>query len=91
MPEFEIKFTGHVSVTADTLAQAVEKFEAMPELNDMAPVTFYECGEGISHDVLGFCEISGKPIFKGDDYSCDGEGVMWLNAAKPQEGEVTHG
>lgn len=28
--------------------------------------------------ILGYCEYSGKPIFEGDEYYSDSDGIMWL-------------
>jgi hypothetical protein len=32
----------------------------------------------VEHEIIGWCESSGRPIFEGMPYKVDSEGVMWL-------------
>lgn len=48
-------------------------------VNSAQATSFYECEEGITHEVVGHCEMTELPIFEHDEFSHDEEGVMWLN------------
>lgn len=84
MKQFEVHYTSHEVIEAETLQEAVGKFREKFPSPAVCPQNFYECGEGIDNHVIGFCETSELPIFEGDEYSTDGE-VMWLKSEAEKE------
>lgn len=69
--EGRIHRTADVSIMAETREAAYVKFkETFPD---------YKVDAIDDRLVVGHCENTGKPIFEGDKYSEDSDGVMWLN------------
>jgi hypothetical protein len=77
MKTFEVHFTSHDIIEAESFDDAREKFKEKHSIPD-APTVFYDCETSERKDIIGFCEISELPIFDGEDYKYDNEGVMWL-------------
>jgi len=79
MANFEITYRTHITVEAESFEDAKTKFM---ELNPIPaePMTFTDTETMESKEVIGFCEISEKPIFEDDDFKEDPNGVMWLKS-----------
>ncbi|WP_262246973.1 hypothetical protein [Parapedobacter soli] len=84
--KFEIEYTGHITIEAKDKYDADRIFaEHHQNLGDPKSYTEIETSDevnivGQSYEVIGYCEISGKSIFEGDDFGFDDEGVMWLKS-----------
>lgn len=76
MKTFEIKYYAYAKIKARTSEEALQGFQ---QQNPTAKVQYVADPEtGTTDEVIGYCEISGRPIFEFDDYAEDGEGIMWL-------------
>lgn len=82
--KFEIEYIGYITVEAKDRNEANEIF--VKNCNKIGyPTSFRELEpkkdhgiSGTTHDVVGFCEVSGKSIFEDDEYYEDDDGVMVL-------------
>lgn len=88
--KFEIEYIGHITIEAKDKYYADRIFsEHHQNLGDPKSYTEIECSGGATivgqtHEVIGYCEISGKSIFEGDDFGHDDEGVMWLKSEEDE-------
>lgn len=55
--------------------------EALEQLLRRHPHSSILAIEGRSY--IGRCESTGHPIFEGDNYQEDADGIIWLNYPKP--------
>lgn len=87
MKKFEIEYKGHLTVEANDKHEADRIFsEQYQKFGDPISFTEIDTENGItsvgeSHEVIGYCEISGKSIFEDDEYLVDNEdGIMVLKS-----------
>lgn len=40
-----------------------------------------------NEEYVGKCEACGKPIYEGQEYHCDSEGVIWHKACGDENGD----
>lgn len=96
MPDYEVKFSGHITIEADSLSEAKDKFNTeknkicqQTEINDLQPEHFYDTEEEAGVDVLGMCEICELPITEGQENGYDQDGVMWHTECEEIDNEIT--
>lgn len=74
MSKFVITGIKTESVTQEIKAK--DRVEAAKHFKNKYPDYVFDYVGGDM--ILGWCENSGNPIFKGDEYETDENGIMWL-------------
>jgi hypothetical protein len=78
LKEYEVSFNGSVNIKAKSFEHARELFtQDFPAY--CKPTVFKEHETLEEKQVIGFCEISGFPIFETDTFESDAYGIYFLS------------